>query len=300
MIEAVNISVRKQNKTLLEDVSFRVVPGKVTVVIGQNGAGKSTLLECLSGKNNLSKGHILWDGQAMKQLSMNELATRRAVLAQSHQLAFPIRVEELVEMGSYITTDPISSQKLEQLISHALAEVEMTAFRGRSFNSLSGGEQKRVLLAKCIVQLNCCHWADIDKYLLLDEPSASLDLQQQYKLVDLLKQFVRRRNIGLLAVLHDLNLAAYFADEILILQKGRQLAIGSPQEVLTPDILRQSMGIEALVGSHPVYDCLQITPYHLPNPVKKKLSKRSIQNSSEYDNHNQFKKKGGRIEVDRA
>ncbi|MEM8910054.1 MAG: ATP-binding cassette domain-containing protein, partial [Bacteroidota bacterium] len=179
---------------------------------------------------------------------------------QKVDVSFPIPVSDLVAMGTYVSDEALSRKKVNQLVQHALKIVEMEAFADRTFPSLSGGEQKRVLLAKCITQLNCCHWADLPKYLFLDEPTASLDVQQQYKLMEMVKQWIRRRHIGVFAVLHDLNLAAQFADEILLLQAGRLVKKGSPKEVLTIDTLKQVMGIEALVQPHPIHDCPLITP----------------------------------------
>ncbi|MEM9918288.1 MAG: heme ABC transporter ATP-binding protein [Bacteroidota bacterium] len=260
MIDVKNISVRKGGRRILEDVSFNIKPGHVTVAIGRNGAGKSTLLETLTGRNKVDKGRIHWDGKMLNQMPRPELAKRRSVLSQNVQIDFPILVTELVEMGSYVASETLVRQKIDSLVRHALSQVEMTEFANRSFNTLSGGEQKRVLLAKCLVQLNCCHWADISKYLFLDEPTASLDIEQQHKLLAFIRRLVRRRNIGVFAVLHDLNLAAQFADEILMMKAGKLLVKGRPEEVLTSDILQQILGVEAIVQTHPVYACPHIIP----------------------------------------
>jgi len=262
MIEVQHISVQKGRKTIIRDITFRLQPGKITVALGKNGAGKSTILETLSGKNTLHSGHISWEGQPLANISLQHLAQRRAVLSQKINIAFPIQVSDLVEMGSYVSQEPIPNKKLEALVHYALREVEMENFAERDFNTLSGGEQKRVLLAKCIVQLNCCHWADMPKYLFLDEPTASLDIEQQYKLMELIQRFVRRRNIGVFAILHDVNLAAQFADEILLLKAGELLFSGSPVEALTPELLQETLDIQSIVQPHPVYNC----PYVLTLP----------------------------------
>jgi len=272
MIDVRNIQVQKGQRTIVNGVSFRLQPGKITVLLGKNGAGKSTILETLSGKNPLLSGHIHWDGQPLANMNLQKLAQRRAVLSQKVNIAFPIQVSELVEMGSYVAQDPIPNAKLQTLVRHALREVEMEDFIHRNFNTLSGGEQKRVLLAKCIVQLNCCHWADMPKYLFLDEPTASLDIEQQYKLTELIQRFVRRRNIGVFAILHDINLAAQFADEILLLKDGQLLFGGSPREALTPDLLRESLDIQSIVQKHPVYDC----PYVMTLPGSIPIAKEAI------------------------
>lgn len=265
MIEVKHIAVDKGRKNIIKDISCTIRPGKITVAIGKNGAGKSTLLEALTTSNELSAGAITWDQKPLARMSAKTLAQCRAVLSQSVKLSFPISVYDLVEMGCYVSEEALSNIKIRTLVQHALSEVEMLDFVNRSFNTLSGGEQKRVLFAKCIVQLNCGNWANINKYLFLDEPTASLDLQQKYKLLELIKRFVRRRNIGVFAVLHDINLAAQFADEIIVLQDGRLVEKGTPWEVLNPATLFKTLGVHALVQPHPIYNCPHITlmPYQL-------------------------------------
>ncbi|MEM6965440.1 MAG: heme ABC transporter ATP-binding protein [Bacteroidota bacterium] len=259
MIDVKEITVSKGKKDIVKDASFQISPGKITVVIGKNGAGKSTLLEALAKTNALKKGMISWDDVNLSQMSNRILAQRRAVLSQKIEMSFSLSVEELVEMGTYVSEDPLSKVKIKSLIQNALREVEMTDFIARDFQTLSGGEQKRVLLAKCITQLNCCHWADVNKYLFLDEPTASLDIEQQFNFIDLVKRLVKRRNIGVFSVLHDLNLAAQFADEILILRDGKIIEKGTPKEVFTPQKLKQAFDIQAVISKHPVFDCPHIT-----------------------------------------
>lgn len=265
MIQVTDIAVRRGRKQIIRGMSCTVRPGQTSVVIGQNGAGKSTLLHAVSGSLKPASGRILWDRIPMSRLNAQELAKRRAVLSQQPHIAFPMRVFELVEMGTYASAEPLTKHKKANLVEHALQEVRMEAFQHRYFATLSGGEQKRVWLAKCIAQINCCHRADLNKYLFLDEPTAGLDLKQQQNFIELVKGFVKRRHLGVLAVLHDLNLAAQFADQILLLREGRLLYAGSPKDVLTPSVLREVMGIECIVQPHPVYDCPHITT--LSGPV---------------------------------
>lgn len=264
MIKVKNLAVKKGNRVIIEEVNFNIQPGKIYVVIGKNGAGKTTLLETLTRSNRIQYGTIHWDQIDYAKLSLQDLAKRRAVLSQNVKIDFPIKVSEIVEMGTYVSKEPISKIKKESLIFHALQEVDMQDFKHRTFNTLSGGEQKRVLLAKCIVQLNCCHWADINKYIFLDEPLASLDIQQQFKLIELIKRIVKRRKVGVLAILHDVNLAAQFADEILIMKNGRLKYKGKPAEVLTSEKLKETMDIYAVVQVHPVLGCPHITALSKP------------------------------------
>ena len=270
MINVKNISVVKGCKSIVTNVSFQINPGKITVVIGKNGAGKSTLLEALTQSNSVEKGVIIWDGKNLNSIENQVVAQRRAVLSQKVEMSFSLSVKELVEMGTYVSIEPLPKVKIKNLIQNALEEVEMINFINRDFHTLSGGEQKRVLLAKCIVQINCCHWADVNKYLFLDEPTASLDIEQQYNFIALVKRLVKRRNIGVFAVLHDLNLAAQFADEILMLRNGQVIEKGTPQNVFTSKNLMQVFDIQSIISRHPVFDCPHVTT--LPRQFKPSLN----------------------------
>lgn len=258
MISVEKISIKKRNVQIIHDATFQIMPGKITVLVGKNGAGKSTLLEALAGNNPVSSGVISWDGILLRYFNKQSLAHRRAVVSQSVKLGFPIRVEAVIEMGTYASENYIPSLKVKSLIQHALSKVDLQGFEDRWFSSLSGGEQKRVLLAKCIVQLNCTHWADNNKYLFLDEPTANLDLQQQFKLIDTIKYLVRRRHIGVFMILHDINLAAQVADEIIFIKDGRLSVKGTPHQVITKDHLKNHLDIDAIIQSHPVFDCPHI------------------------------------------
>jgi len=255
MINVQNVSVCKSNRNIIEGVNCCVKAGKITVIIGKNGAGKSTLLEALTGSNAYCQGQINWDGHALSQLSTKELATRRAVLSQSVSIDFPITVFDLVETGTYVCDRLLSKKEVRKYVVDALQEVELSDFINRQFNTLSGGEKKRIMLAKCLVQLNCCAWKGVEKYLFLDEPTAGLDIQQQHKLIELIKKLVQKCSLGVFAVLHDLDLAARFADEILWIKKGKIIAEGSPEETITPAVIRETLGVNAVVQVHPVFGC---------------------------------------------
>lgn len=245
---------------------MEVRPEKIVVAVGKNGAGKSTLLESLSGSTPFHRGSIYIDKRPLKDYRLNNLACIRAVLAQSVSIAFPISVEELVEMGSYASPTKMSNRIKRQLVEAALFEVGMEKFIDRRFQTLSGGEQKRVLLAKCIVQLNSCKNLEKNQYLFLDEPTASLDIQQQYRLIELIKRLTKKHQIGVFAILHDINLAAQLADEILMMKAGKIIKRGHPADILTAQSLKEVLGIHALVQPHPVYGGPHMIP--LPHPIE--------------------------------
>ncbi|WP_236978837.1 ATP-binding cassette domain-containing protein [Membranihabitans maritimus] len=259
MIEIKGIDVVKGNRKIIEDVSFSIRPSQFTVVLGMNGAGKTTLLSAITSREKLSKGEIVWDRKRLYDFDLKDLAVRRAVLSQKFSLGFPMKVKELVEMGCYPIKRKISNIEKKELIHNALTEVGMRSFLNRDFISLSGGEQKRVLLAKCLVQLDDkCEQGD-SKYLFLDEPTASIDIQHSFKILQLVKELTIKKGIGVFAILHDLNLAAQFADKIIILKNGRITHKGSPTEVFKETHIESSLGIKSIIQKHPLFGCPHIT-----------------------------------------
>lgn len=267
MIHAQNLSVEKGGNRLLRNVSFDINPGEINVIVGKNGAGKSTLLETLCGNNELVEGSIRWDGADIRGMSLESLAMRRAVLSQKINISFPIKVHELVEMGTYVIGDSISQDDINYLITSALQKVEMLDFKDRAFNTLSGGEQKRIMLAKCLVQLNAAE-TDENKYLFLDEPTSSLDINQQHSLIERVKTLAKEHNVGIFAVLHDINLAAICADKILMIKSGRIMGQGRPTEILNSEMIKKTLDIDCIVQSHPVLECPFVTAIPRQTGVK--------------------------------
>ncbi|MEO0734140.1 MAG: ATP-binding cassette domain-containing protein, partial [Bacteroidota bacterium] len=216
MIRATGITVRRGGRAILDEVDCSIQPGRVTVAMGKNGAGKSTLLNVLAGTLGADAGAVNVDGRGLADYAPAELAGKRAVLAQSAHLGFPLSVVEVVELGCYHRYDQLSTRQRVKRVHHYLELLELTSLSGRAYPTLSGGEKKRVLLAKCLLQLDGeGHNSSISKrYLLLDEPTAALDVEQQYRFVQLATRLARERGLGVFAVLHDLNLAARCADEL--------------------------------------------------------------------------------------
>lgn len=264
MIQARHIGVRVGKHQILRDVSCRIQPGKVTVIMGKNGAGKSTLLNCIAGSLGADAGAVYLDGQSLQDLGPEELSRRRAVLAQSYRLGFPISVAEMVEMGCYGRYHTYTARERKALVREYLALLDLTTFAERAFPTLSGGEQKRVMLAKCLLQLDEARAAEPHhRYLLLDEPTAALDVEQQFRFVDLATRLARQKGLGVLAVLHDLNLAARFADEILFLRDGQTVATGPTKELLNKKTIKATFDVDCLIQDHPHFGGPLITtlPY---------------------------------------
>ncbi|MEM9935204.1 MAG: ATP-binding cassette domain-containing protein [Bacteroidota bacterium] len=259
MIEVRHIQVKRGNKVIVHDASFHIIPGKVCVLIGKNGAGKSTLLDAICGRHKFLSGEVIWENKHLRKIKLKDLAAYRAVLSQQISLNFALTVKQVVEMGTYAYGNALTKREVKEQVTMALEEVEMLDFLERSFSTLSGGEQKRVLLAKCLTQLLADPDKIENKYLFLDEPTASLDLNQQHKLIELVKTLIQKYNIGVFTVMHDINLAALFADTLLTMKEGIITHSGTPTHILQPDILKDTLDINAIIHIHPILGCPQVT-----------------------------------------
>jgi iron complex transport system ATP-binding protein len=240
-------------KALLRDVDVTVAPGKLVGVIGPNGAGKTTLLRLLSGELRPSAGHVSLGGTPLPDLPRRERARRLAVLPQQSSLAFPMTALEVVLLGR--APHVLRSRESKDDFAIALDALEATEavhLADRRYPSLSGGEKSRVQTARVLAQI----WhssRETPCHLLLDEPTAALDIAHQHTLLEYSREFARTRHTGVLAILHDLNLASQYADEILVLNGGRTVGNGPPAEVLNPALLRKAFAFETLVLEHPTH-----------------------------------------------
>lgn len=239
MLDATHISYQIGRKHLLNNVSLTVEPGQLVAVVGANGAGKSTLLKLLSRELLPSQGHVSLNGVPLNHYSAINLARRRAVLAQQNPLAFNFRVHELVMMGRYphFTGQPTPNDIA--IVDHVHELTGISHLADRAVPTLSGGEQQRVHLAKILAQLMTVPKPgegeeEPTRYLLLDEPTAGLDVYYQYSLLDMARALTRQR-YGVVVILHDLNLVLEYADKVLLLKDGKSVAFGNPVDVLTPD-----------------------------------------------------------------
>ncbi|WP_277053179.1 heme ABC transporter ATP-binding protein [Zestomonas thermotolerans] len=245
MLRVENLGVCRGAKTVLSDVQLELRPGEVLGVLGPNGAGKSTLLGALCGELQPSGGAVLLDERPLGAWSGPERARRLAVLPQSSTLSFAFRVEEVVGMGRL----PHASgrQRDAEIIAAALAAADAGHLVGRSYLELSGGERQRVHLARVLAQL----WPGATgQSLLLDEPTSMLDPLHQHTTLQAARDFAGR-GVAVLVILHDLNLAARYCDRILLLDRGRPHALGTPEEVLRAEPLQAVFGLEVLVQTHP-------------------------------------------------
>lgn len=258
MLEAHGVSVAVAGRVLIDDVTLAVRPGEMLAVVGANGAGKSTLLRALSGEARLAGGRVSLDGKALERIGPAALALRRAVLPQETRLAFALTVAQVVGLGRLPHRAGGDRAEDRRAIRRALQAVEMAGFAGRSWPTLSGGERQRVNLARVLAQLDAGATQSAPRYLLLDEPTAALDLKHQSALLRLLRAQVEQ-GVGVLAILHDLN-QALAADRVALLAGGRLIALGAPQDVLTPARVRAAFDVDVRLVALPEGGSLIFAP----------------------------------------
>jgi iron complex transport system ATP-binding protein len=256
MLEAKNVTVNYGQRTAVSDIFLAARPGEVMAIIGPNGAGKSTLIRALNGTLRTSRGEILLDERPLAAYARRAIARRIAVVAQEADLRFPVTVMEFVLGGRYAWSSAWGweNQHDVEIARRILHETELESFVARPMNELSGGERQRAVLARAL--------ATEAVILLLDEPTANLDLAHQATMLKLVRARCDQSACTAVVVTHDVNLAAEFADRVLLLKAGREIASGSPSAVLTPQLLRTVFDLEVLVDAHPVTGAPRITPVH--------------------------------------
>ncbi|MGQ9897714.1 MAG: heme ABC transporter ATP-binding protein [Acidobacteriota bacterium] len=250
MLEARQVSVILGGNVLLDDVSLTLLPGYVTVLLGPNGAGKSTLLKVLTGDVRPTYGAVYLDGRPLEGWSLTERAQRRAVLPQESTLAFPFTAFEVVLLGRSPHVTLRETPQDMAIARQAMTQARVAHLAERVYPSLSGGERQRVQFSRALAQI----WEAVPdgtaRWFLLDEPTASLDLAHQYEVMAVVRDLAQER-VGVVAVVHDLNLAAYVADDIVLLKQGRVVAAGRPEEVLTAERIQSVFGLTVSVMPHP-------------------------------------------------
>ena len=235
------IDFRVGDTQLLHRVSLDVLPGQLHAVIGPNGAGKSTLLKLLTGDLQPDYGSIELNDRRLSEWSARELACLRAVLPQSEQLRFGFSASQVVALGRLYSGQQAPDAE-NVIVEAALTAVDAADLASRRYPTLSGGERARIQLARVLAQV----WTATplgERYLLLDEPTASLDLAHQHGCLQAVRRFAAG-GVGVLAVLHDPNLALAYADRVTLLHHGHVMLSGSPREVLTTDSLRTIYGVD--------------------------------------------------------
>lgn len=246
---AAGVTVRIGRALLVEAVDLEIVPGQIVVVAGPNGAGKTTLIRALAGDVEPHAGSVSLDDRALADWPGDELAQRRAVMSTDRAVAFGFTATEVALLGRLPVHGGAPRDADRAVVAELLAAVDCAALADRVYATLSTGERQRVALARAVAQVRADY--DEHRYLLLDEPTSSLDPAHQHTAMRLLRAEAKERGVGILAVVHDLNLAAAYADRLVLMRKGRMAASGSPSEVLRPDVLEAVFDIPMLVIAHP-------------------------------------------------
>jgi iron complex transport system ATP-binding protein len=247
MLTASNITFRAGNKPLVSDISVSFAPARLHLIIGPNGAGKSTLIKVLARLLRPHVGRVEYEGADISDASEADLAKRRAVLSQAVEAAFPLTVREVVMMGRYPHFRGHPGPTDEKIVDEVMAQFELTELGNRYYQTLSGGERQRVNFARVLAQLSRDGSMATDsscRYLFLDEPLTFLDIRHQIDFLKKIRAFAEAPDVVTIGVVHDLNLAARFADHIVLINEARVIANGTPVEVLTAERIQAVFGVQ--------------------------------------------------------
>jgi len=248
MLEAQEVSFSVSGRELLSGVSATFDASQLHLIIGPNGAGKSTLVKLLARLTRPTNGTILYEGTDVTATSEMILAKKRAVLSQAIEVAFPLSVREVVMMGRYPHFGGRPGPADQTLVDEMMSLVDITEFAERNYQTLSGGERQRVNFARVLAQVWPTEFQISDfpqcRYLFLDEPLTFLDIHHQIDFMKKVRDFASADDAVVIGVVHDLNLAARFADRLYMIDQGRIIAAGTPDEVLTAELIRKVFAVE--------------------------------------------------------
>lgn len=249
MLRLENISVQIDSKKLLDEISIGFEPGKMNLIIGPNGSGKSTLIKATSKQILITRGSVHYGDEEINSLTYQQLAKFRAVLSQNTEVAFPLKVWEVVMLGRspHFTSRPGSFDR--HAVEEAMNYFDVSSMAERDYLTLSGGEKQRVNFARVLAQVWFPHPNQM-RYLLLDEPLTFLDVNYQYQFMHKLQKLAEKKDMVIVGVVHDLNLAARFADRIFLLSEGKILAQGTASEVLIKENIQKAFHIVPEIFKH--------------------------------------------------
>ncbi|WP_157811999.1 ABC transporter ATP-binding protein [Alteribacter populi] len=262
MIRALNLSTGYDKKRIINNLSFHVAEGELFGVLGPNGSGKTTLLKALTRSLDVKEGQIYIAGKELGHFEVKDLAKVVTLLPQHQEHSFSFTVKEVVAMGRYPHKKGLFhfyNEEDESLIDEMMTLMDVKGFANQSLNTLSGGEQQRVFLARALVQQ--------PKLLLLDEPTNHLDISYQMELMNRIKNLSKEKGLTVLSILHDINLASLFCDRVLLLHDGREVKTGAPGEVLIPARLSNVYQTPLIETAHPTIPKPLITYEPIENSV---------------------------------
>jgi iron complex transport system ATP-binding protein len=255
MIEVKEVSYQIRKKELLKQLSLKAHPGELLAILGANGAGKSTLMKLLCRELMPTRGDILLKGRNLQSFKLSDLARQRAVLSQQNTISVSFMVRELVMMGRYPHFEQQPSPKDIDIVNAVMEETGISHLSYRDYNTLSGGEQQRVQLSRVLAQIYDCP----DACLFLDEPTNGLDLLYQQQMMVLARKLADK-GYCVICILHDINFASRFADQILMLKQGQKVAMGTPLEVINCENIHETFSINVKLMACEGYSCPLVIP----------------------------------------
>lgn len=262
MYELTDISLRIQHKQILQRINLTLRPGIFTAIVGPNGAGKSSLLKVMAQEYGHYEGKVIINKKIANAYTPQALSLVRAVLSQNATVQFGFSVAQIVMLGrhAHLTT----KKENEQIVEEVMLLTDIMHLQARIYLTLSGGEKQRVQLARVLAQV----WMDdgFPRYVLLDEPTSSLDIAQQQNIFSLARQ-ICERNIGVLAIIHDLNQAVQYADQLYFLREGKIVTSGDAQQVFTKSNIEETFCCPVNVYHDPCNNCPFIIPERDPRRV---------------------------------
>lgn len=243
---AKELTYKNRRQLLLDNVSLECQPGELVAIAGANGAGKTTLLKSLSGDIEVQKGSVAYAGLELGGMSAAERARHRAVMPQQTGITFPVLAKDIVRMGLYLTN---SRKNQDDIIREVAGRFDIVHLLGRQYQQLSGGERQRVHLARVLGQMlqQDCH---AQRYLLLDECSSAMDMAVAHQVFACLRQLTGD-GFGIVAIMHDINLASLYADTLVLMKKHRIVYSGSPVALLSREIIADVFGASVHIVPHP-------------------------------------------------
>ena len=247
-IEIKDVRYMVNDTCLLDKITFDINPGEITTILGPNGAGKSTLIKLISGDMKPSSGEILYDKILLNKLTLENKSHRRSVLSQSQNINFDFTVRDIVEMG-WIND---LNNNFEKILNEVSKECSIVDIIERKFRYLSGGEQKRVHLARTLLHIKSIENIYENKYILLDEPLANLDIFYEFKLIKIIRKLAKN-GLGILMILHDINLAYKFSNKIALMLDGKVKYFGNPEKVINQKNLEKIYGLKMKIFTKPFF-----------------------------------------------
>lgn len=247
MIKTEQLDITLESKKILSDISVSFETGKFFSILGPNGAGKSTLLKALSGDIDFVQNQVEMENKLLSDYSPKEMANHRSVMPQSIHLDFPFLVSEIIEMS---LLENVAHQDREKYVIQALELFDVVHLKDRNYLTLSGGEQQRVQLSRVLAQITLKK-DQTPRYLFLDECTSSLDLAHQHQVFERVREIVEEANICAIVVLHDLNLASQYSDELILMQNGQIVKKGDKDEVLTSELIESVYDFAVEIMPHP-------------------------------------------------